>query len=205
MPGLTVHYAGFVNEDTSASLTTQPTVTTTATVASNVGSYPITAGGAADANYTISYVGGTLTVTPSPITLNSPNAGATWKVGTSQTVSWTISGDTSKISYLSVLLSTNNGSSYTAISPNLSGSAQSFSYTPNSNQATTSAVILVRAFDSNGDALAGATSSGPFTIQLPPAAPILIGPGSSTSPGLTVAALPRSSSGSKCPAPQATC
>ena len=60
----TVSYSGFVNGDTSGSLTTQPTVTTTATKSSNVGSYPITASGAADPNYTFTYVPGTLTITP---------------------------------------------------------------------------------------------------------------------------------------------
>ena len=62
----------------------------------------------------------TVTAAAPTMTLNSPNAGATWLVGKSQTMGWSISGDTSQISYLSVLLSTDNGSSYTAISPNLS-------------------------------------------------------------------------------------
>jgi hypothetical protein len=61
---LTVGYSGFVNGDTAASLTTAPTVTTTGTASSAVGTYPITASGAVDANYTISYVAGTLTVNP---------------------------------------------------------------------------------------------------------------------------------------------
>ena len=39
-------------------------VSTTATASSPVGTYTITASGAADANYTISYVAGTLSVTP---------------------------------------------------------------------------------------------------------------------------------------------
>jgi hypothetical protein len=63
MPMLTVSYSGFVNGDTPASLTAPPTVTTMATSRSPVGSYPITASGAVAANYTISYVTGSLTVT----------------------------------------------------------------------------------------------------------------------------------------------
>ena len=62
-PTLTVAYSGFKNGDTQASLTTLPTVTTTATTGSPAGSYPITVSGAVDANYTISYAQGTLTVT----------------------------------------------------------------------------------------------------------------------------------------------
>src|SRR5262249_26354796 len=68
-PALTVSYSGFVNGDTTASLATPPTVSTTATTGSGVGTYPITASGAAAANYTFTYVNGTLTVTPAPLTI----------------------------------------------------------------------------------------------------------------------------------------
>jgi hypothetical protein len=68
-----VSYTGFVNGDTAASLTTPPTVTTTATASSAVGTYPITASGAVDANYTISYSPGTLTVTPVGLTITANN------------------------------------------------------------------------------------------------------------------------------------
>jgi hypothetical protein len=61
-PTLTASYGGFVNGDTPASLTTPVTLSTPATSASDVGSYPITASGAADPNYVISYVSGTLTI-----------------------------------------------------------------------------------------------------------------------------------------------
>jgi hypothetical protein len=73
LPALTASYSGFVNGDDSASLTTQPTLTTAATVASHIfGSpYAITASGAADPDYTISYVSGSLTVTPAPLTITA--------------------------------------------------------------------------------------------------------------------------------------
>jgi Ice-binding-like/MBG domain (YGX type)/Domain of unknown function (DUF4214) len=69
LPDLTATYSGFANGDTSASLTTQPILTTTATAASGVAGspYAITASGAADSNYAISYAPGTLTVTPAPL------------------------------------------------------------------------------------------------------------------------------------------
>ena len=73
LPTLTASYWGFVNGDTAASLTTAPTLSTTATAASQVSNYTITAGGAADPNYTISYVSGTLTVTPAPLTITANN------------------------------------------------------------------------------------------------------------------------------------
>ena len=81
-PTLTVTYAGFVNGDTAASLTTPPVVLTTATTASKVGTFPITASGAVDPDYTISYVAGTLTVAPLALTCtvtvgNKPYDGTT--------------------------------------------------------------------------------------------------------------------------------
>jgi len=63
-PDLLLGYTGFVNGDASANLDTPPLVTTAATAASPVGTYPITVSGAADANYTITFVSGTLTITP---------------------------------------------------------------------------------------------------------------------------------------------
>ena len=62
-PVLTASYAGFVNGDTAASLTTPVLLATSATTSSPVGTYAITAGGAQDADYTINHVSGTLTVT----------------------------------------------------------------------------------------------------------------------------------------------
>ncbi|MGZ3879238.1 MAG: MBG domain-containing protein, partial [Mucilaginibacter sp.] len=67
-PTLTVSYSGFVNGDTQAAINVLPTVSTTATVASNPGTYPITATGASDNNYTFSYFPGTLTIYPTTIT-----------------------------------------------------------------------------------------------------------------------------------------
>ncbi len=72
-PVLTVTYSGFVNNDGPAQLTTQPVVTTTAITTSPAGQYPITATGATDPNYTITYVPGTLTITPQPQTITVPN------------------------------------------------------------------------------------------------------------------------------------
>jgi RHS repeat-associated protein len=62
-PTLTASYSSFVNGDTSTSLTTPPTLSTTATPSSSPGIYPITVNGAVDPDYTIGYVNGTLTVT----------------------------------------------------------------------------------------------------------------------------------------------
>ena len=72
-------YSGLVFGDTAASLTTQPTCTTSATAGSPVGTYPIVCAGAASANYDISYVAGTLNViagaTPVPTVVPTQIAG----------------------------------------------------------------------------------------------------------------------------------
>jgi len=62
-PTFEVTYSGFKNNETSSVLAKQPTVSTTATKDSRVGTYDITVSGAEAQNYDISYVKGTLTVT----------------------------------------------------------------------------------------------------------------------------------------------
>jgi hypothetical protein len=62
IPAFSVTYSGFKNGDTTAVFTSQPIVTTNATAESAPGVYPVVAAGAAAANYSISYVAGTLTI-----------------------------------------------------------------------------------------------------------------------------------------------
>jgi hypothetical protein len=73
VPALGASYSGFVNGDTTNSLTTRASLSTTATSASPAGSYPIAASGAAGTNYSIGYVAGTLTVTPAALTIAANN------------------------------------------------------------------------------------------------------------------------------------
>src|SRR5262249_20223522 len=74
-PTLTLTYSGFVSGDSAASLTTPPTVATTATAASAVGMHPITVSGGAgvSGNYEVTYVNGTLTVTAATLTISADN------------------------------------------------------------------------------------------------------------------------------------
>ncbi|WP_216847309.1 MBG domain-containing protein [Pedobacter boryungensis] len=65
-PALTASFSGFVNGENQTALITQPTLTTTATIASTPGDYPITASSATANNYLISYVPGILKVTANP-------------------------------------------------------------------------------------------------------------------------------------------
>jgi Glycosyl hydrolases family 28/MBG domain (YGX type)/Bacterial Ig-like domain (group 3)/MBG domain len=66
IPAFTYTPSGFVGGDTAAVLTGSPQLSTTATSASPVGSYPIisAAGTLAAANYTFSFMNGTLAITP---------------------------------------------------------------------------------------------------------------------------------------------
>ncbi len=63
-PIFTVNYNGFIAGENESSLSTPPTLSTTATIASLLGDYPITASGATAQNYNLSYVDGTLHVKP---------------------------------------------------------------------------------------------------------------------------------------------
>ncbi len=70
-PTLTVSYDGFIDGESNTNLTTQPTVTRAA--GNDVGTYTITASGAASGNYDISYVQGTLTINPKGIIITAEN------------------------------------------------------------------------------------------------------------------------------------
>ncbi len=167
VPTLTFQGSGFVNGDTAASLSTQPTISTTATSASQVGSYSIAASGAVDANYTITYVGGTLSVTAAPLTITANNQTMAYG-GTVPTLTFQGSGFV-------------NGDTAASLStqPTISTTATSAS------QAGTYSITASGAVDANYTIT---YVGGTLTITPPPApaTPVLVGPGSSASPGPTL-------------------
>ena len=74
LPDLKAGYEGFKNGETEDVLTTKPTLTTTATSASEPGDYEVTVSGAAAQNYEITYVAGKITVTAAdPVTVTAKN------------------------------------------------------------------------------------------------------------------------------------
>jgi hypothetical protein len=83
LPALTASYRGLVNGDTPAVFASPgnhaPVLATTATQTSPAiaGGYPITVGGAADPDYTIDYISGTLTVVPASAPAPLPSTGQT--------------------------------------------------------------------------------------------------------------------------------
>ncbi len=70
LPVLSPSYLGLTGGSTAPA--TPATCSTSATAASPAGAYPVTCSGAADANYTIGYAAGTLTVTRAELTVQGP-------------------------------------------------------------------------------------------------------------------------------------
>lgn len=75
MPNFEVEYDGFKNDETADDLTSQPTISCTASDTYTEGIYDITVSGAASDNYDISYVAGKLTVAPTDAHITITSAG----------------------------------------------------------------------------------------------------------------------------------
>ncbi len=124
-PPLTITYTGFVLGETNTVLTTQPTISTTATIASAPGMYPITVSGATSGNYLITHTNGTLTViakTTQTITFNQPatktygNAPfATGATSTNNTIPITYTSSNPAVAILSGNMITITGAGTTTI------------------------------------------------------------------------------------------
>jgi len=134
-PALTASFAGFVNGDTSASVSGL-TFTTLATTASGVGNYWIAPSGAAAANYAVSFASGTLIVTPAPLTVTAdsqskvygrPNPTLTFNTG------GLVNGDTAASALTGALATAPVGSgvgSYSIALGNLTAANYAITYTP---------------------------------------------------------------------------
>jgi hypothetical protein len=73
-PTFTVSYSGFVNGDGPASLSGTLTCTASDTASSSVGTYAINCSGLSSPNYAITYMPGTLTITPARLMVAANNA-----------------------------------------------------------------------------------------------------------------------------------
>jgi hypothetical protein len=72
LPEFVASYEGWMNNETEAVLTKQPTLTTVATSESEPGTYDVVVSGAEAQNYDISYMKGTLTITEAdPVTITA--------------------------------------------------------------------------------------------------------------------------------------
>lgn len=74
MPTLEVDYAGLKNNESKPAWVTEPSITTTATSASNAGTYPITISGGEAKNYDVIFNQGTLTINKAALTATTKNA-----------------------------------------------------------------------------------------------------------------------------------
>src|SRR5205823_418575 len=109
------------------------------------------------------------------LTVTSPNGGENWTAGTTQTISWTVSGSTANVWYYKVALSTDGGSTWPAsgtandLTPSgiVDANARSFSWTIGNSLNTNQARIRVRAIDFSGFVIGTASdvSDGNFTIS----------------------------------------
>ena len=153
-PTITPSYSGFVNSETPASLTAQPTCSTTATSASSVSGnlYATSCNGAVDPNYAFSYLGGSMTVTPVTlsITASSPTMALGGAVPTIvPSYSGFVNGDTtSSLSAQASCTTTATVSSpaspptYPSTCSGASDSNYSFSYVPGAVTVTANPVFV---------------------------------------------------------------
>src|SRR5439155_17395 len=77
-PGFTVRYSGFVLGQGPTDLGGTLSFTTSATASSDVGAYSVTPGGLTSTNYTITFVDGTLDITPAALTIKANDANKTY-------------------------------------------------------------------------------------------------------------------------------
>ncbi|MDB5393802.1 MAG: hypothetical protein JWM91_1308, partial [Rhodospirillales bacterium] len=179
-------FAGLVAGDTPARFTTQPTLNTSGV---NVGSYSITASGAVDPNYTISYAPGTLAITPASLTITANDASRNYggvNPGFSASYSGLVNGDTastlSGLTFATAATSASNVGVYQilpsgAVDPNYTISYAPATLTINpaplqitpsggsiygQSPATTASVTYNAVGFANGDTLASLTTQPSF-------------------------------------------
>ena len=114
-PTLTFSYGGFVNGEDASALTAAPSITTTATASSAVGSYPIVVSGGVSDNYDIGYVDGTLTITTAALTAVTNDKAITFGEGLPTldgTLSGVVNGDNVTASYSTTATATSGAGTY---------------------------------------------------------------------------------------------
>src|SRR5206468_3356433 len=112
-----------------------------------------------DGTFTIGAAG-----TPLSITVTSPNGGENWTAGSTHSVTWTISGETSHINYQLVAYSTDAGSTYSNIGSAQTPIARSFTWTLPGTLNSSNVKVRVRALDVGTNILAAGVS-GALTIS----------------------------------------
>lgn len=140
LPVLTATYTGFAYGETAAVLLTPAQLTTSATPASAVGTYPIDVAGATAANYTISFESGVLTIQPKQIqviTFNAPAAKrygnadfATGATSTNTTIPITYTSSNANVATITGNTIHITGAGTTTITASQAGNSLFFAATP---------------------------------------------------------------------------
>src|SRR5690606_16619607 len=73
-PTFSITFTGFVNSEDASVIDVLPVASTSATLTSSTGTYPITVSGGTDNNYSFSFVSGTLTITKATLVATAQNA-----------------------------------------------------------------------------------------------------------------------------------
>ena len=149
-PTLTYSYAGFKNSETASVLTTQPTITTTALITSNVGSYDIMASGGIANNYSLSYTSAKLNITKAPLTVTGVDATKVYgNVNPTLSVSYSGYKNNQTSTVLTTAptasitaLTTSNAGNYDIIVSNGASSNYSFSYINGKLTVTKAALVI---------------------------------------------------------------
>jgi hypothetical protein len=177
-PDVVADYAGFVNGDSAVKLTTEPTCSSTDTGSSPVGSYPSSCSGAVDANYTITYAKGSVTVGPAPLNVTASSPSFTYG-GTPPaiTASYTglVNGDTASSlspgpTCSTVATSSSSVGSYASSCSGAADANYSFSYvngTVTVGQATPTVAVSGQSGQSTGPVSIAVTVTGPTGAGAP--------------------------------------
>jgi hypothetical protein len=130
VPTITPSYSGFVNSDTPGSLTTLPTCTTNyAGGAPVVGPYATSCSGATATNYAISYVPGTVTLTPLPLVITASSSTVTYGTTPTVTASYTLPVGGSSLSGAPTCSTTETSASAVGSYPSTCAGAVGTNYT----------------------------------------------------------------------------
>ncbi|GHM98932.1 hypothetical protein WSM22_04220 [Cytophagales bacterium WSM2-2] len=178
-PVFTVSYSGFVNGDTQGNLTTPPTVTSTATATTPVGSVNIVPSGGVSGNYTFTYANGILSITKASLTVAANNTSRSYgSANPAFTIAYSgfVNSETqSVIDILPVVnsstISSSNAGLYTGDLVPSGGSDNNYSFTYIPGNLTITSINPVITFNdlskniTDPDFTLGATSTSPGTFS----------------------------------------
>jgi filamentous hemagglutinin family protein len=158
-PALTYTITGYVNNEGASALTGSPTLGTGATLTSNVGTAPITAGNnnLAANDYNFNFVNGTLTISPSSLSVVGANTNVTYTAAAQTNSAANVIGLKNNDSFAITGYATGTNASVTAYADNLSATAAAGTSAANYNIAYTNGGITIGKANLNVSATASLT------------------------------------------------